>query len=139
MKIGILTFEQFHGKMDIGISRIRGHWLAKYWDEAEVWKMGQKYDIMIYQKVYWIEHAKQFNGIKILDLCDPDWKEWSSRIKQMIDLCDAVTTSTYEIAKYIIKLTDKPVWYIPDRLFRTAIYLRVSKGKPGFIRGQASP
>lgn len=116
MKVGILLFEQFHGKENIGSSRIRGRWLAKYWPEAEVSKHGGKYDVMIYQKVYWIEHAKAFEGIKILDLCDPDWLHWGHRVKQMIDLCDAVTTSTIELAKFIVNLTDKPVWYIPDRL-----------------------
>jgi hypothetical protein len=115
-KIGILLFEQFHGKENIGSSRIRGHWLAKYWPEAEISKHGGTYDVMIYQKVYWLEHARMFQGIKILDLCDPDWYHWGHRVKQMIDLCDAVTTSTLELAKFIVQITDKPVWYIPDRL-----------------------
>lgn len=116
MKVGFLTFQQFHGKLDIGSSRIRAEWVAKYWPEAEVHKIGGEYDVIIYQKVYWKEHAKMFPGIKILDLCDPDWLHWGHRVKEMIDLCDAVTTSTIEIAKYIVFLTDKPVWYIPDRL-----------------------
>lgn len=49
-------------------------------------------------------------------MCDADFLHWGYRIKQMIDLCDAVTTSTVELAKYITCLTDKPVWCIPDRL-----------------------
>lgn len=116
MKVGILTFEQFQKTQNIGSSRIRGHWLAKHWPEAEIYKMGQAYDVMIYQKVYWIEHAEKFKGIKILDMCDPDFLHWGYRVKQMIDLCDAVTTSTEELAKYLTQLTDKPVWCIPDRL-----------------------
>lgn len=116
MKIGILTFEQFQKRQNIGSSRIRGHWLAKHWPEAEIYKMGQAYDAIVYQKAYWIEHAQRFNGIKILDMCDADFLHWGYRVKQMIDLCDAVTTSTMELAKYITQLTDKPVWCIPDRL-----------------------
>jgi hypothetical protein len=116
MKIGILLFEQFHGRFNIGSSRIRGWWLTKYWTEAEIFKIGQKYDVMIYQKVYWVEHAQNFRGIKILDLCDADFLHWGMRVKQMIDLCDAVTTSTQALAKFIIHYTDKPVWVIPDRL-----------------------
>lgn len=121
MKIGILLFEQFHGRKDIGSSRIRGHWLAKYWPESEIFKMGVNYDVIIFQKVYWIEYAERFNGIKILDLCDADFMHWGYRVKQMIDLCDAVTTSTETLAEYIRKLTDKPVVCIPDRLDFDAI------------------
>lgn len=116
MKIGILLFEQFHGRKNIGSSRIRGHWLTKHWPEAEIYKMGAKYDVVIYQKVYWVEHAQMFKGIKILDMCDADFKHWGYRIKQMVDLCDAVTTSTVPLAEYMVRLTDKPVWCIPDRL-----------------------
>lgn len=121
MKVGILLFEQFYGKRDIGSSRIRGHWLCKYWNEAEPFKIGQKYDVIIYQKVYWLEYAakrKRVNEkvIQILDICDADWLHWGHRVKQMIDICDAVTTSSVELAKFISQMTDKPVWCIPDRL-----------------------
>lgn len=148
MKVGILLFEQFYGKENIGSSRIRGRWLAKHWEDAEVFKMGQEYDAIIFQKVYWIEYARLIrkqeskcdcvpyetdgpewnhqdncNSVKpkkrkvlILDICDADWMHWGHRVKQMIDLCDAVTTSSVELAKFIVTLTDKPVWCIPDRL-----------------------
>ncbi len=130
MNIGILLFEQFYGKQEIGSSRIRGHWIAKHWDSSplvvapnetdrtrcEVYRMGAKYDVIIYQKVYWIEHAEKFQGIKILDICDPDFLVWSTRMAQMIELCDAVTTSTEALAEFIRKYTDKPVICIPDRM-----------------------
>lgn len=118
-----MTFEQYHGKKNIGSSRIRCDWPIKHWKsgggigDAERYHLGQHYDVMIYQKAYWIEHAKAFQGVKILDLCDPDWLTWSYPIKEMIDLCDAVTCSTFEIAKFISQLADdKPVWVIPDRI-----------------------
>lgn len=132
MKVGFKTFQQFHGKQHIGSSRIRAEWVAKYWDEAEIFKMGAKYDVVIYQKVYWIEHAKLFKGVKILDICDPDWFHWGMRVKEMIDLCDAVTTSTLELAKAVVKFTDKPVWYIPDRLD-----LELFKGQKKVHKGEA--
>lgn len=129
MKVGFLLFEQFHGKQNIGSSRIRGHWLVKNWkqyaeglpieineSEAEVFRMGRKYDVIVYQKTYWIEHAEKFEGIKILDMCDADFLHWGYRVKQMTDLCDAVTTSTEALAEYMRKLTDKPVVCIPDRI-----------------------
>lgn len=124
MHVGFLLFEQFNGKLNIGSSRIRGHALIKHWQDephalqstAESYRMGRKYDVLIYQKVYWIEHAKDFPGIKILDICDADFLHWGHRVKQMADLCQAVTTSTEALAEYMRKLTDRPVFYIPDRV-----------------------
>jgi len=117
-KVGLLTFEQFQGKGInwAGSSRIRGRWLVKYWDDAEIFNMGSKYDVVIYQKAYWIDHAKKFTGIKILDLCDPDWMYWQYRVVEMINEVDAVTTSTEALANAIREFTDKPVVCIPDRL-----------------------
>ena len=94
MKIGILTFEQFHGRKNLGSSRIRGHWIIDNWQEAELFKQGQIYNIVIYQKAYFLEHAKVFKGLKILDLCDPDWLHWAYKVKEMIEYCDGITTST---------------------------------------------
>lgn len=116
MKIGLLTFEQFHGRKNLGSSRIRGHWLLNHWPEAELFKQGQKYDAVIYQKAYFLEHAKIFNGVKILDICDPDWLHWSYKVKEMIDNVDAITTSTEALAISLKQLTDKPVVCIPDRV-----------------------
>lgn len=116
ISVGLITFEQYEGRKEIGSSRIRGRWLADNWDEAEIFVQGQKYDVVLYQKAYWCEHAEVFNGIKILDLCDPDFLHWGYRTKQMIDLCDAVTTSTEALAEAVRKFTDKPVVCISDRM-----------------------
>jgi hypothetical protein len=114
--VGILTFETYHGRKDVGSSRIRGHWLVKHWPGAELFKMGQKYDVVIYQKAYWVEHAREFKGVKILDICDPDFLDWRYRTKEMIEEVDAITTSSEALAEIISKFTDKPVKYIPDRV-----------------------
>ena len=136
MKIGFLTFEQYHGKKDIGSSRIRCDWLIKYWKEmngigeAERFKFGRKYDVVIFQKAYFTKYAEAFKGIKILDICDADWLDWSYNIKEMIDLCDAVTCSTPEIAFFISQLTDKPIVVIPDRVdFGTLPEPKVHEGQ----------
>lgn len=68
-KGGILLFEQWHGKRNIGSSRIRGHWLAKYWDGLEIFQQGVKYSFVIFQKCFWLDYVKAYKGIKILDLC----------------------------------------------------------------------
>ena len=114
--VGILTFQQFHGRKHIGSSRIRGEWLVKYWKEAELFRMGERYDIVIYQKSYFVQHAKAFKGIKILDLCDPDFMSFAYRTVEMIEECDAVTVSTKALQEVISKFTSKPVIYIPDRM-----------------------
>jgi len=123
MKTAFLTFEQYHGKKGIGSSRIRCHWLIKHWMDAgkdignaEEFIMGRKYDCIIFQKVYWPEYAKEFKGIKILDLCDPDWFQWQYKVKEMIEECDVITTSTKELAEAVAKFTDKPVHYVADRV-----------------------
>jgi len=116
MKVGIMTFEQFHGRRGIGGSRIRGRWIAKYWEDAEIFTQGRKYDVVIYQKAYWVEHAREFKGLKIFDICDPDWLHWSSRFMEMVEECDVVTTSTEALAEDIKRYTDKVVVFIPDRM-----------------------
>jgi hypothetical protein len=118
MKVGLLTFEKFHRKPfnSIGSSRIRMNTLARYWEDAEVFTYGRKYDVVIYQKAYWIDHAKAFTGKKILDLCDPDFMHWGYKTVEMIKYCDAITTSTQALALELAKYTDKPVWVIPDRV-----------------------
>ncbi len=120
--VGILTFEQFMGKQNIGSTRIRVKWPLEHWPEAEEFVMGRKYETVIYQKAYWLEGMEELDKyvpnqhIKILDICDADWLHWGYRIKQVIDQCDAVTTSTIAQAEFLVKYTDKPVWCIPDRL-----------------------
>ena len=115
-KIGVLPFRKFEGKPQVGSSTIRCDWLIKYWPEAEEFKYGQYYDIIIYQKAYWPEHAKLVKGIKILDLCDADWFHWGYKFKEMIMEVDAVTCSSWKLTKSVREFTRKPVVYIPDRL-----------------------
>jgi hypothetical protein len=114
MKIGILLFEQWHCRKDVGGSRLRGHFLFPYWKEAEPFVQGKKYDVVIFQKTYFPEFVKAYNGIKILDLCDPDWLD-TVPIKEIIDNVDAVTVSSEGLRDAISQFTDKPVVFIPDR------------------------
>lgn len=120
--VGILTFEMFQGKQNIGSTKIRVRWPVSVWPEAEEFRMGRKYETLILQKAYYLEGIKFLESyapgkhIKILDICDADWLHWGYRIKEVIDACDAVTTSTVAQAEFLVKYTDKPVWCIPDRL-----------------------
>lgn len=122
-------FEKYHGKRNIGSTRIRVKNLLKHWPEADEYKFGDKAEVMIFQKVYVtgdtfrssaFDFIKHYQGIKILDVCDPDWlgsSAWTKGclIKQTVDNVDAVVVPTEPLAKFIRQLTDKPVKVIPDR------------------------
>lgn len=122
MLTGFVTFEDFHGRKDIGSSRIRARWLVERWADAgpdlgraEIFKFGRKYDAVVYQKAYWWQHAEAFKGVKILDVCDPDFLQWGYPIRRMIDACDAVTCPTEKLAVGLADFAGgKPVWIIPD-------------------------
>lgn len=122
MKTGFITFEDFHGKKDIGSSRIRARWLVEKWNDpstqdigdAELHKFGGKYDAVIYQKAYWHQHAEKFSGVKILDMCDPDFLDWGYPIKRTMEACDAITCSTDALAETVADFAGKPVYVIPD-------------------------
>lgn len=118
MNIGFATMEKIDNRMfnSVGSSRIRARWLINYWENSEEYKVGKKYDVMIFQKAYWQEMMEKFDGIKIFDLCDPDWLV-PRPVVQVMDYCHAMVTSTEELAHYVRKfVTDKPVICIPDRL-----------------------
>lgn len=118
MKIGILTFQDLHGRLrgSIGSSIIRGEWLANQWPEAELWTNGMKCDAMIYQKAYWKYHMHDFQGIKILDLCDPDWMRGECDLVELSQEIDAITCSTEALTETIKKMVKIPVITVSDRL-----------------------
>lgn len=117
MKVAFATMEKIENRPlnAVGSSRIRARWLINYWPHAEEYKVGKPYDVMIFQKAYWKEMLEQFDGIKIFDICDPDWLE-PRPVIESVDLCDACVTSTEALAEYIRKFTNKPVICIPDRV-----------------------
>jgi adenylate kinase family enzyme len=116
-QIAMLTMERYENrpKDSVGSSRIRGRWLMKYWDEIEEYRIGREYKAIIFQKAYFPRYMKIFNGIKILDMCDPDWLE-QKPVRETIDLCDAVVVATEPLREFIAQMTDKPVIVIPDRV-----------------------
>lgn len=117
--VGLLTMEKMDNRLfnSVGSSRIRMRWLLPYWEEAEEYMIGQKYDVMIFQKVYWGKMMDEFKGVKILDLCDPDWLE-NKPVFEFVDKVDAVTTSTQALADFILKMRPNArVLCIPDRVY----------------------
>lgn len=123
MNIAFCTMEQFDNRErnSVGSSRIRARWLWEIWkevypkDNVDQYTIGEKYDVMIFQKVYWKQMLKAFEGKKIIDLCDPDWLEGKD-VMEYISMCDYCTTSTQNLADYISKFVKTPIKYIPDRV-----------------------
>lgn len=115
--VRFFTFEQFHNKGNIGSTRLRVHQLIKYWPEAGIYKYGDNPDVLVFQKVYLApdySFPKLFEGIKILDICDPDWLD-NMPVAQTLEAMDGVTCPTEPLAEYLRQITDKPVLVIPDR------------------------
>lgn len=118
MRVRFFTFEQVHNRRGIGSTFIRVHQLINNWPEAELYKYGEIADCLIYQKVYVIEDytfpEAYDHGVKILDICDPDWFD-GALVKRTIDAMDAITCPNKNLQKFIQQMTDKPVVVIPDR------------------------
>jgi len=116
--VSFLHFSQLHAGKGIGSVNIRVKQLIKYWPQAEEYRFGSKPDVLIFQKVYWSpdyylpETYKA--GIKILDICDPDWLQ-NNYVKRTIDSMDAVVVPTLALKEFVEQLTDKPVKIIKDR------------------------
>ena len=127
-KIGFLLYENIIGNKNAASSRIRGKWLIKYWPEAEEFVYGRKYEVVIYQKCYPVDHAKLFKGIKILDLADPD-HTIREPIIEMMRYCDAMTVSSEALRDFYQTMIDKPVVFIDDR--QDLEYLKEKKQHKG--------
>jgi hypothetical protein len=124
MNIGFITFEQMDNRVvnSIGSTRIRARWVWETWkdvypdDEAGLFHIGGKYDVLIFQKVYWEQMLDAYKGVKIIDLCDPDWLEGRD-VMRFVNKCDYCTTSTENLADYIRKFVSVPVVCVPDRVY----------------------
>lgn len=117
MIVRAITFEKYHNRKNTGSTKIRIHNLIKYWPEFDIYKYGEKPDVMVFQKVYVqadYDWPEKLDCIKILDICDPDWLD-GENVKQTIDAMDAVTVPTEALKKFIEQMTDKPVRVIRDR------------------------
>ncbi len=119
MNIRFFTFSQFHNKVPpAGSTHIRVTQLLKYWPEAKLYEYGENPDVLIFQKVYVAQDYQfpvHFENLKILDLCDPDWLNGVTGIRETVDAVDAVTCSSQALVDFVKQMTDKPVIHIPDR------------------------
>lgn len=117
LDIGFLTMEKYENrrKDSVGSSRIRGRWVMKYCEILKEFRNGRTYDAVIYQKAYWKEHIDVFDGVKIFDLCDPDWLD-GRPLLELSEQIDAFTVPTVALRDYMAQMLNKPVYIIPDRI-----------------------
>lgn len=59
---------------------------------------------------------KLYPGIRILDLCDPDWLTGELEIVNVSKLVDAITCSSKGIYDFVKRVSQAPVFFIPDRI-----------------------
>lgn len=127
----VLTWERRNGRKlgSIGSSVIRGMWLSESWIELDMWEEGNKYDFIIFQKVIWNDYFRTYDGIKILDLCDPDWMMGSLEIVKASKMVDAITVSSPGLYEFVSKIVDIPVVHIPDRVHPALMNNKLHSGR----------
>jgi hypothetical protein len=103
----------------VGSTKIRAHNLIKYWPKADLYKYGERPEVLIFQKVYCTydyKFPKTYPGITILDVCDTDWNDTPDiYIKETLDGVNAAVVPTKNMQKLLQQMTDKPVVVIKDR------------------------
>ena len=126
-------------------SRIRGHWLAKYWDELDdifypeyfgqeyneffdknnQLKLLENYEAVIIHKAYEYELIRAIHGRGqkvVIDLSDPDYLLGFSNVARagqcLLSLAhsDAVVANSQKIIDDLKEGYDKPMFLIPDRI-----------------------
>lgn len=115
--IRFFTYSQFHGKYEpVGSDYLRVHQLIKYWPEAGLYKYGENPDVLIFNKVFVSQDYQfpaHFEGIKILDICDPAWFE-GFNVVEMAQNMNAITCPTESLAEFIRQFQSNVV-VVPDR------------------------
>lgn len=108
--IGIRTREQILGAKDCASDRLRAEGIADNHKDIELYREDTEYDAIIFHH-HDLAELDGFEGIKIMDLCDPIWIE-SDAVKEFIDRMDIIIVSTEGLKKEI--KTDKPVYVVGD-------------------------
>ena len=128
MKVLFLPFAKQEGANPYSASsRLRAEWVAKYWDEATYWDGKSNpadWNIIIFQKFYQLDYQRELaRNLKELgkfiafDLCDAEWEHpgRDQALREMIEIADLVTASTWWLSEEIYKRYGKCVHHIPDR------------------------
>jgi hypothetical protein len=104
MKIGFITSRDFYFFKRSGSSRLRADYMIRNWPEAELYRKGTHYDVLILQKVYKPSLVNKA-GLTILDICDPDHRQ----LHRIVNKVDIVVCSSNALCEQY------GGHYIPDR------------------------
>jgi len=106
--------------------RIRARWVARYWDDADVYDGTQAladYDVFIFQKAYLTKGPRQIAAryrdvgkLMLFDCCDPEFEDplKLDRLMGMLDFMAACVVPTEALAEWFARWL--PTYIIPDRL-----------------------
>lgn len=111
-KIGVYLRRLSTQEKNCASDRIRGEWVIKNWPEAEVWSPNRKYDVNIIHHPG-IGDISKLSGLKILDVCDPEWINNNSFIR-LAERCDGIVVATQALKLELGKLVNKPIVVIGD-------------------------
>jgi len=143
MKLGDAYGKEKRGYL--ASSRIRGHWVAKYWPECDDYfypeefnqtseqffdpqnqlRLLRGYDVVIFNKAYEWRVAKKLKGIGIrivVDFCDPDFLLSHSSAQRVADcfkilaFTDLAVVNGEPLKKALQKYFKKRIEVIPDRI-----------------------
>lgn len=110
-KIGIFLQRFKTGEKHCASDRIRGKWVAMNSKDMEIWDDRWDYEAVIFHRP--CQEISEYNGIKILDICDDIWKAFDG-FDVLISGVDAITVPTKGMKDALKEVTDKEVRVIPD-------------------------
>ena len=125
--------------------RIRCEWVARYWDNAEVYDGTQslaEYEVLVFQKAYlttrsltWANRYRDGKRILLFDLCDPEWLDPRKMGRLLVQLTrmDAAVVPTKALAGWVSRWL--PCYVIPDRL-DLALHLPRDGTEEPYFEGQ---
>lgn len=115
---GIVPYTYYNQAVKLaGSTFLRVDGLIDNAPDFEVFRHGEMYDNLIFQKSYWLEMMELFRGPKILDLSDPDWIRGEVDLVETGALVDAITCSSPELTDVVRKYVhNRPVICVPDRI-----------------------
>lgn len=109
--IGIYLQRNETNEMFCASDRIRGEWIANNSDRIELFNPNKDYQAVIFHLP--TPAIAQYGKIKILDICDRVWNNFSN-FEELIEPIDAIVVPTEQLKDELMKITDKKIHVIAD-------------------------